>query len=198
MTVTFSIGLATTGTGRAAVRRGPLIGRKVVWQMRGSLGRSVGRSWRVGAVVFGLSLVMAGSAVADVPDGNVVNACRNNTTFTIRVIDKSAGQTCSAGETALSWQSLKWRGAWSATTAYHQWDVVSRNGSSYIAIVTGIPIGNDPAVSPLRWNLVAAAGATGPAGPAGPVGPKGATGGQGCHGCDRSDPNRSIALSATI
>lgn len=145
-------------------------------------GRTFGRSWRVAAAVFGLTLFMAGSAIADVPDGNVVNACRNNTTFAIRVIDKSAGQTCTASETALSWQSLKWRGAWSATTQYHQWDVVSRNGSSYIAVVNPPNLGSDPATSPLKWNLLAAAGATGPTGPAGPAGPAGATGDTGATG----------------
>ena len=124
------------------------------WHMMGT-GRTLGRAWRVGAVVFGLTLCMAGSAIADVPDGNVVNACRNNTTFAIRVIDKSGGQTCTGSETALSWQSLKWRGAWSASTQYNQWDVVSRNGSSYIAIVNPRVIGSDPATSFLKWNLLA-------------------------------------------
>ena len=93
-------------------------------------------SWRVSAVAGALVLAAAGAAVAVVPQGNVIHACRNKKTFALRVIDTSvATQKCTTSETALSWHSLRWRGNWSSTVDYNQWDTVFSTtfGQSYIA-----------------------------------------------------------------
>jgi hypothetical protein len=85
------------------------------------------------------------------------------------------------------------RGAWSPTPLYNVGDVVTRNGSSFVALKS---LGNQnkpPAGVYINtfWRAVAlrgapgAAGATGPAGPqgiAGPTGPTGPTGPQGPAG----------------
>ncbi len=166
----------------------------------GRIRRAFKHPWRWAAAVFALTIFMAGSAIADVPDGNVVNACRNNT-GAVRVIDKDLGQSCVAGETAFSWQSLKWRGAWSAATQYNQWDVVARNGSSYIATVSP-PVGLDPATAFLGWALVAlhgavgATGATGAQGAQGAQGDPGATGATGAQG-SQGVPGATGATGAT-
>jgi hypothetical protein len=62
-------------------------------------------------------------------------------------------------------------------------NVVTYNGSSYVAIVPNGPNPNGPTpdVNP-SWSLMASAGAAGPTGPAGPQGPIGAPGPQGLMG----------------
>ena len=62
-------------------------------------------------------------------------------------------------------------------------NVVTYNGSSYVAIVPNgpNPTGPTPDKNP-SWSLMAAAGATGPTGPAGPQGPLGDPGPQGLMG----------------
>jgi hypothetical protein len=111
----------------------------------------------VAAGVLACVLLGAGIAIADVPDGNTIHACRNTTTFVIRVIDTSKGQTCSTStETALSWTRLRWRGAWSSTVAYAIGDSVSSGGSSYIAIAAST--NKPPTTNPSVWNLLAAKG----------------------------------------
>src|SRR5262245_59255205 len=90
--------------------------------------------WGVGAGVFVFVLLGAGLALATVPNGNTINACRNNTTFAIRVLDKSVTptQNCTASETAFSWTSWKWRGNYVAATKYNLGDVVFYRASSYL------------------------------------------------------------------
>jgi hypothetical protein len=98
-------------------------------------------SFRVAAAVFGFVLFGAGVAIADLPDGNSFNGCRNSTSGVLRVIDKSAGQTCNTGETSLTWTTWRWRGVWNDTTNYNVGDVVSYHGSTALAVVfppTGI------------------------------------------------------------
>lgn len=81
---------------------------------------------------------------------------------------------------------LVWRDTWSGSASYVINDVVSYNGSSYVA--TQANSGVTPEDDPSSWSLVAsrgtdgAAGAQGPAGPQGPQGPAGATGAQGAQG----------------
>ena len=62
-------------------------------------------------------------------------------------------------------------------------NVVTYNGSSYVAVVPNgpNPTGPTPDKNP-SWSLMAAAGATGPAGPIGPQGPLGDPGPQGLMG----------------
>ena len=74
-------------------------------------------------------------------------------------------------------KGLKWRGAWSATTAYAIDDAVSHNGASWLARVA--TTGFAPAIESKNWDPLAdkgATGATGPQGPAGPEGPQGPPG----------------------
>src|SRR5262245_1154142 len=81
-------------------------------------------AWMLGAGLFTCVLLGAGIAIADIPDGNTINACRNNMTFALRVIDLDKGQTCKVGvETPLSWTNWNNRGTWLATTAYRAGDV---------------------------------------------------------------------------
>src|SRR5262249_54813230 len=105
-------------------------------------------AWVLGAGPFTCGFLGAGIANADIPDGNTINTCRNNSTFALRVIDVDKGQTCKAGvETPLSWTNWNNRGAWSATTAYRAGDVVQYFGSSYIA-TKGAPAGTKPGAAP--------------------------------------------------
>ena len=111
-------------------------------------------SFRVAAAVFGFVLFGAGVAIADLPDGNSFNACRNNTSGALRVIDKSGGQTCNTGETALTWTTWRWRGVWNKNTNYHVGDVVSYHGSTALAVGTP-PTGVGP-TNRTYWTVFAA------------------------------------------
>jgi hypothetical protein len=62
-------------------------------------------SRRVSALLLAFVVFGAGAAAADIPDGNVINGCRNIKTGALRVIDRSAGQKCAVGEAALSWSN---------------------------------------------------------------------------------------------
>jgi hypothetical protein len=120
--------------------------------------RSIPR-WVVVTSVFAFAVLGAGLAVADIPDGNTIHACRNKTTFALRVIDTDKAQTCTSSETALSWNSLRWRGSWLSTAAYVIGDAVSSGGQSYIAVSPST--NKAPATNPTAWNLMAAKGAPG-------------------------------------
>jgi len=140
-------------------------------------------AWLLGAGLFTCVLLGAGIAIADIPDGNTINACRNKTTFAIRVIDKDLGQSCTASETAFRWTNWTNRGAWSALVSYRAADVVSYNGSGYIAKLFP-PKGVVP-TNTTYWGLLVskgADGAVGPQGPAGKDGPPGADGAVGPQG----------------
>ena len=115
--------------------------------------------WAIASGLFTFVVLGAGLAVAVVPNGNTFNACRNKTTFAIRVIDKSAAQACTANETAMSWRTWKWRGAWQTTTAYVIGDAVRFGGQSYTAVANST--NKPPATNPGSWSLLAAKGAPG-------------------------------------
>jgi len=78
-------------------------------------------------------------------------------------------------------RGLTWRGAWVFSTFYSIDDAVSFNGTSYICISNSI-VTTNPAITPLKWSVLAAKGAqgitgsTGPTGAAGPTGPPGPPG----------------------
>ena len=141
---------------------------------------------RGSALLLGLVLLGGSVAVADIPDGNIINACRNIKTGALRVIDRSAGKKCVVGEAALSWGKWRWMGIWSSTRTYSVADVVSYKGSSFLERVAA-PIGTAP-TNTRYWSLIASKGAiglpgvpgvqglTGPAGPVGPAGVQGLTG----------------------
>jgi hypothetical protein len=86
------------------------------------------------------------------------------------------------------------KGAWSGTTAYVKNDVVTLNGSSFLAKAssTGTNPATDASGAGTNWALivekgaVGATGATGATGPAGPAGPQGATGSAGPAGATGS------------
>ncbi len=111
-------------------------------------------SFRVAAAVFGFVLFGAGVAIADLPDGNSFNGCRNSTSGVLRVIDRSAGQTCNTGETALTWTTWRWRSVWGETTNYNVGDVVSYHGSTALAVVRP-PTGMRP-TNRTYWTVFAA------------------------------------------
>lgn len=77
--------------------------------------------------------------------------------------------------------AVNWRGAWDVAVNYVRADVVSYQGSSWVALRA--TVGDAPAVSVADWALLAAGsvGEDGPAGDAGPAGPAG------------TDTNRCIA-----
>jgi len=147
------------------------------------------RAWRASALLAGLVLLGGSAAVADVPDGNVINGCRNTTTGALRVIDRSAGKVCVAGEAPLNWANWRSRGLWYSVFAYRVADVVAYLGSSYVAKATP-PVGDKP-TDTAYWNVVASKGAIGVQGLPGvpgtqgvqaAVGAVGATGPQGVQG----------------
>jgi hypothetical protein len=90
-------------------------------------------------------LAAGGAAYATIPDSGtaVIHSCFSNSTGALRVIDPSKGQSCAAGESALSWngRGLNFRSSFKNTTAYAIGDVVTLNGGTYVAksASTGTP-----------------------------------------------------------
>jgi hypothetical protein len=83
------------------------------------------------------------------------------------------------GEKGADGTSITWRGAFDCNATYAKSDVVSHDGSAWIA---DFAIGGcvDPPYAP--WRLLAARGADGATGATGPAGPKGDTGATGAKG----------------
>ena len=79
---------------------------------------------------------------------------------------------------------VAFRNAWSSVTSYAIGDAVSKNGTSFIALIANSA--TDPATDVLNhggnWAVLALQGDVGPMGPAGPTGPTGTTGSQGIQG----------------
>ncbi len=94
------------------------------------------------------------------------------------------------GATGLAGDGFVFKGAWSVTTAYVSRDVVTANGSTYVAVApnTGLDPVVDVANSGGNWALLAARGADGAVGAdgkdgaPGPQGPAGSDGAQGIQG----------------
>lgn len=124
------------------------------------------------------TLVAAGGLVAwaAIPSADgVITGCyvtSGTSKGDLRVVD--GGATCRATETRLTWNAtgVRFRGAYSASTAYRVNDIVTRGGAAYIAELanTGVPVNNTA-----NWAVLAAAGATGATGRTGPAGPAGPT-----------------------
>jgi hypothetical protein len=135
---------------------------------------------RTSVVVVGVVAAAAlgwGVARATVPSSNgTFYACAAKSSGALRVVDYPK-KKCSSSEKLLSWQRLTSRGAWSATTAYAGGSLVSRGGSTWIALRSSK--GHAPASGSAWWALFAAKGATGPKGATGDTGPKGADGADG-------------------
>ena len=141
-----------------------------------------------GLVMAGLVVgaLATGIASASIPasDG-VIHSCYSTTSNPIgrlRVIDTSAGQSCSPGEVALNWNqsAFNFRGAWSVSATYAVGDVVTNAGSSYLALVASTGI--SPSGNPATWAVLAKKGSTGVQGPQGLQGPQGPQGTQGPQG----------------
>lgn len=137
-------------------------------------------------VVLGM-LTGGGIAWAAVPHSSTgqITACvvkAGENKGTTRIIDTQAGERCKKSERQVSWQSrgLRFRGTWAMGTAYSRDDVVTVNGSSYVALTTNTA--KDPTTTPTSWALLAARGATGPVGPTGATGPTGSPGPTGATG----------------
>ena len=78
--------------------------------------------------------------------------------------------------------ALRSRAAWDADTVYHANDVVTRNGSAYVARDNSVGI--DPQLPGAAWTLLASRGEDGPAGANGTDGTNGANGTNGLNGMD--------------
>lgn len=136
-------------------------------------------AWFIGGALCAATLLGGGIAMAAIPDGNTISACRSKSSGALRVIDRASGERCRSTEAALSWSSWRTRGAFRSSTSYSAGDVVTFQGSSFVALksTTGVA-----PPTPSTWALVAQAGARGPAGAQGPAGPTGATGPAGAQG----------------
>jgi hypothetical protein len=78
-------------------------------------------------------------------------------------------------------KGLTWRGTWVSSISYLIDDAVSFNGTSYICISNSTLITN-PAITPLKWSVLAAKGSTGATGSTGAPGIQGIQGLQGIQG----------------
>jgi Pentapeptide repeats (8 copies) len=152
------------------------------------------------------AIVVGGIAFATIPnnlDGSI-SACYKTSAPNkgeVRIIDHQAGRACRSGESMLTWSShaFRWRGAWNGAVAYKINDVVSLDGSSYIATA---PTKNVLPLSLGYWSLMTAAGApggaagaTGPSGPTGPVGTTGPSGVAQCGGYPHNGIDWTVAGS---
>jgi hypothetical protein len=106
----------------------------------------------------------------------------------------AAGPTGATGATGANGVGLNFRGAWSSSTAYVINDLVTLNGSAYIAVTSNTAQNPGSDVVGAYWKVLVtqgatgasgvtgATGSTGAAGPTGNPGPTGATGLQGSPG----------------
>ena len=74
--------------------------------------RKVRWSWRVSAVLLGMFMLGGSVAVAAIPQGNTINACRDAKTGALRVIDTAKGAKCTTSEVPLRWNHWTWRNTW--------------------------------------------------------------------------------------
>ena len=96
---------------------------------------------------------------------------------------------------------LVWRGAWDASRLYHPDDLVTWQGSAYVAVADND--GGDPTDDTTDWKLLAAQGSPGRLGPVGPKGDKGDPCRPGDPACvgpkgDRGPSDAYIARSADV
>ncbi len=127
-----------------------------------------------------------GIATAAIPNSStgVISACYKTSgpsAGVLRVVDTQARKSCATGEKRLEWPAfgIRHRGAWVRSASYRVNDVVSHNGSVYLAKV------NSRGVTPTTaryWGVLSAASVAATRGLAGPAGPQGATGPQGASG----------------
>src|SRR4051794_19086388 len=87
--------------------------------------------------------------------------------------DGAPGAPGADGTDGVDGKGFTWKGPWSAIVSYAIGDVVSRNGSSYVAKAA---TNTDPVTSPGSWDYVAQKGDTGATGAKGDAGATGARG----------------------
>jgi Collagen triple helix repeat (20 copies) len=95
------------------------------------------------------------------------------------------GTTGAQGSTGTNGGGLNFRNAFDPTATYALNDVVSYNGSTYVAILVNGPNTQTPDQNPGVWSIMAQQGAIGPQGPQGLIGamgPQGTTGATGSQG----------------
>jgi len=93
-----------------------------------------------------------------------------------------AGPTGPQGPTGAKGAGFNFRNAFSLSATYAVNDVVTYNGSTYVAIVANGPNTQTPDQNPTDWSVMALEGATGPQGATGATGPMGLTGATGATG----------------
>ncbi len=94
-------------------------------------------------------------------------------------LNGATGAVGATGATGANGLGFAFKGTWNASQTYAANDVVTINGSVYVAVAA------NTVQSPLNggfWSLFAPGGATGPQGDAGPAGPVGVAGAQGVAG----------------
>jgi hypothetical protein len=98
----------------------------------------------------------------------------------------ATGPAGSAGPAGPQGSGFNFRNAFNSSSSYAVNDVVTFNGSTYVAIAVNQGPNNPTPDMSATWSLMAAEGAIGPAGPAGgpagPAGPQGAAGSAGATG----------------
>jgi hypothetical protein len=123
------------------------------------------------AVVLLAGLVGWGIAQATVPTaGGTYYACASKASGALRVVNYPMAK-CKATEKLLSWQRLSWRGIWNASTSYTGGSLVSRAGSTWIALKSGKA--HSPAAGSPYWSVFASQGSQGAPGPSGAPGTDG-------------------------
>ena len=99
----------------------------------------------------------------DFVDTTITPIVVTNATPIVLQLDPSRGEDGSPGAAG---QGLNWRDAWQTGIAYNAYDLVSRNGGSYIAEVNNTSV--DPATdNGSVWGVISSPGTPGPPGPAG-------------------------------
>src|SRR5208283_2454802 len=103
-------------------------------------------------------------AGGDMPANEQVVTCYDGTYWEVMTIGNAPA-------------GVNFRGPFNPSASYATRDVVTYDGSTYVAIAPSSgPDNPPPDQNPAAWALLAAAGATGPAGPEGPAGPAGPAG----------------------
>jgi hypothetical protein len=95
-------------------------------------------------------------------------------------IEGPQGPTGATGPAGPQGDGFSFRGAWDATAAYHANDVVTTDGSAYVA--RNDSVGIDPQVNDAAWTMFVARGDAGPAGANGTNGTNGINGTNGTNG----------------
>ena len=107
------------------------------------------------------------------------------------------GPQGATGSTGATGQGFTNKGAWSSSTSYVPYDVVTNSGSSYVCILAVHDVilpGNDA----IHWTIIAQKGDTGAQGERGTTGATGATGNNGLTGpAGQGYNNRSAWISGT-